>query len=155
MTRHAKEGNDFATQTDLDAERAIRAVLAAERPGDSVLGEELAGDGPSGASRRWLVDPLCGTLNFAAGTGPFAVRVVSTSLALTWVASGKRAAYVADRSLVDNVHFSPGIALCEAAGCVVTDLTGGSVLGGRGFIAAADAATSQELVRLVRHALPA
>ena len=67
VTRHAKSGIDFATDTDLDAERAILAVIAAARPGDAVLGEETGETGGPG-SRRWLVDPLCGTLNFAAQT---------------------------------------------------------------------------------------
>ncbi|MCA5893690.1 inositol monophosphatase family protein [Isoptericola sp. NEAU-Y5] len=239
VTRHAKEGTDFATQADLDAERAIRAVLAAARPDDVVVGEELGGPRDGLAPRRWLVDPLCGTLNFAAGTGPFgvnvalqvaraagfgdsavavvvdpvsgdvlwtdgartgrsragaggagqplvpdaasrlvdvdvdgatnvvgprlvadpvfreqvAVRVSSTSLALAWVAAGQRSAYVTDRDVAGSVHFTPGIALCRAAGCVVTDLTGGPVDTGRGLVAAADAATSRLLLRRVRDVL--
>jgi myo-inositol-1(or 4)-monophosphatase len=176
----------------------------------------------------WLVDPLCGTLNFAAGTGPVAVnvalcdgesvvaaavadpltavvdwtdgkvayrrehgrdrplepsavsrlvdlnldgvppegsalttialladiefsarfrpRVVSTSLALAWVASGQRAAYVTEGHLRGSVHFTAGIALCLAAGCVVSSLEGGPIHSGvGGLIAAADTATHDAL----------
>lgn len=39
--------------------------------------------------------------------------------------------------------------LCRAAGCVVTDLRGGQLEGGRGLIAAANAEAHQRLVALV------
>jgi len=231
VTRHAKAGLDFATDTDVAAERAVRAVLAAARPGDAVVGEELGTSGGD-AARRWFVDPLCGTLNFAAGIPAFgvnvalaerrdgveralaaavadpltgevvwsdgtrtrvrgaaadadasptsvsrlvnvdvdngggapalvadaglreawAVRVASTSLALAWVAAGRQAAYVTGAGVDDSVHFLPGVALCEAAGCVVTDLDGGPVRGGRGIVAAADAATSRDVLARLRAA---
>ena len=61
----AKSGRDFATDADVDAERAILDVLMRNRPDDQVVGEESGESAGSGA-RRWLVDPLCGTLNFAA-----------------------------------------------------------------------------------------
>jgi histidinol-phosphatase len=46
-------------------ERALRERIAAERPGDAILGEELgtAGEG----SRRWVLDPIDGTEHFARG----------------------------------------------------------------------------------------
>lgn len=72
--RTAKVGTDFATGTDLAAERAILEVIAAHRPADAVDAEE-SGQGGGASGRRWLVDPLCGTLNFAAATPFFAVNV--------------------------------------------------------------------------------
>ena len=54
----------------------------------------------------------------------FRPRVVSTSMALTWVATGQRAAYVTDGDVRDSVHFAAGLAICQAAGCTVTDLRG-------------------------------
>ena len=46
----------------------------------------------------------------------FRPRVVSTTLALAWVAAGKRAGYVTDGGdLTESVHFAAGIALCKAA----------------------------------------
>ncbi|HEY3630244.1 MAG TPA: inositol monophosphatase family protein [Jatrophihabitantaceae bacterium] len=75
MTRYAKSPTDFATQADLEAEAAIQAVICAARPDDTFVGEE-GGETPGQvAGRRWLVDPLCGTLNFAAGTPLAAVNV--------------------------------------------------------------------------------
>ena len=75
VTRHAKEGTDFATSADLASEEAIRAVLAEHRPDDAMIGEEAGRTGPVGAAREWLVDPLCGTRNFAATTPLVAVNV--------------------------------------------------------------------------------
>jgi myo-inositol-1(or 4)-monophosphatase len=71
--RYDHAGVDFSTDADIEAERAIRAVLSEHRPRDAIVGEELGRSGD--ASRRWLVDPICGTLNFAAGLPMFAVNV--------------------------------------------------------------------------------
>jgi myo-inositol-1(or 4)-monophosphatase len=75
VTRHDKGGGDFATAVDLAAERAILAVLRDARPDDAVTGEEYGADGADGAPRRWLVDPLCGTVNYATGAHLVAVNV--------------------------------------------------------------------------------
>lgn len=234
MERRAKSPTDFATEADLAAEEAIRSVIAAARPEDSFEGEET-GTTTGSAQRRWLVDPLCGTLNFAAQTAlaavnialrtpsgvvaavsadpiagelfwtdgadawvrsegrdvrlspsprslivdvncdakgdasfvgaqliadpafrdAYAPRVISSTLAVAWVAAGRRAAYVTDGWLEDSVHFAAGIALCQAAGCVVTDLSGGALHSDRGLIAAADRETHARLVDLVRPHLTA
>ncbi|BCJ37487.1 phosphatase [Actinocatenispora thailandica] len=231
LARHDKGGGDFATAADIEAERAILDMLRSARPDDAVTGEESGDSGPAGAERRWLVDPLCGTLNYAAGTMLVAVnvalrtagatiaavadpftdevfwtdgrraavrraggdeplapsgesrlvdvnldppfpngarfravrlladagfaerfrpRVLSTSLPLTWVAAGRRAGYVTDGGLASGVHGAAGVALCQAAGCVVTGLDGaplGSGIGG--LVAAADAGTHAALIDLI------
>ncbi|MEU8001019.1 inositol monophosphatase family protein [Catellatospora sp. NPDC049111] len=230
LARIDKGGGDFATAADVAAEQAILDVIRTARPHDAVLGEEGGQTGTPDATRRWLVDPLCGTLNYAVGNmlvavnvalrgGPAAVadpftgevfitdgrtarlrrggadtpltptaatrlvdvnldppfpnapglravdllahpgfvehfrpRVVSTTLALAWVAAGRRAAYVTDGGdLSINLHFAAGIALCQAAGCVVTGIDG-APLGptGRGLLAAADPETHAHLLSLIR-----
>ncbi|SCF13455.1 Inositol monophosphatase family protein [Micromonospora mirobrigensis] len=84
----------------------------------------------------------------------FGPRVLSTSLALTWVVAGRRAAYLTDGAAADSVHFAAGIALCRAAGCVVTDLHGAPLAAGPvGLLVAADAQTHTELLSLVRDQL--
>ncbi|GCD92550.1 inositol monophosphatase family protein [Embleya hyalina] len=236
--RFDKGAGDFATAADLDAEQAILEALRGARPDDAVTGEESGHTGTAGAERRWLVDPLCGTLNYAVGNmlvavnvalrvgaetvaaavaDPFAdevfwtdgagayrrfdgeerelapssgsrlvdvnldppfpnapsfravrlladpdfvagfrPRVVSTTLAVAWVAAGRRAAYVTDGDLRDSVHFTAGIALCEAAGCVVTDLYGRPpYTGAAGLIAAADRETHTALLEMIRRQAPA
>jgi myo-inositol-1(or 4)-monophosphatase len=226
LTRHAKSGLDFATNADLEAESAILAVLAAARPDDATVGEETGASGSG--SRRWLVDPLCGTLNFAAQTplaavnvalldgartlacvsadplsgetfwagtegvfvrrdgvdepirpsslsrlvdvncdgptGPFlgpqlladptfraafGPRVISSTLAVAWVAAGRRAAYVSDGVFKENVHFAAGIGLCRSAGCVVSDLAGGELNTRRGIVVAADSGVHERLVAVI------
>lgn len=74
MARVDKGGGDFATAADVEAEDAMRAVLRARRPGDAVLGEESGRSGAGDGSRIWLLDPLCGTLNYAAGMSVVAVN---------------------------------------------------------------------------------
>ncbi|MBY8874380.1 inositol monophosphatase family protein [Micromonospora sp. PLK6-60] len=233
LTRIEKSATDFATAADIEAERAVLDTLRAARPDDAVLGEEGGRTGSVDAARTWLVDPLCGTLNFAARTQLVAVnvalratagvtaaaaadpftdevfwtdgaggyvrrgdadeplvptaesrivdvnldppfanapafrgvdlladerfvarfrpRVVSTTLAVAWVAAGRRAAYVTDGPLVDTVHFAAGVALCRAAGAVVTGLLGQPPeTGVGGLLVAADAETHAELLALVR-----
>jgi myo-inositol-1(or 4)-monophosphatase len=56
---------DVVTEADRRAEAAVLEVVRAERPGDSVLGEE--GAAVEGGARRWLLDPVDGTLNYASG----------------------------------------------------------------------------------------
>lgn len=59
--------SDVVTDADHAAEKLIVDTLAAERPEDGLLGEEgAAAEGTSG--RRWVIDPVDGTYNFAAGS---------------------------------------------------------------------------------------
>ena len=233
LDRLDKGAGDFATNADIEAENTMLALLHRERPEDAILGEESGRSGASGDLRIWLIDPLCGTLNYAARMRVVAVnaalkvegrfiaaavadpfndeifwtdsvsafmhadgqdtplvpngssklvdlnfdppfpnaptfkavtlaadsgfadsfrpRVVSSSLALAWVATGQRAAYVTDGDVRDSVHFVAGLAICQAAGCTVTDLRGrawGS--GATGLLAAADSETHTILLGLVR-----
>ncbi|MEV6721971.1 inositol monophosphatase family protein [Streptomyces xanthochromogenes] len=231
LDRFDKGAGDFATTADVEAERAILDVIRAARPADAVLGEEGGQRGAVGTARQWLVDPLCGTLNYAVGNMLVAVnvalrdgaaavadpfgeetfftdgqtawvrkpgaddtlltpssatrlvdvnldppfpsapllrtvdllahpgfverfrpRVLSTTLALAWVAAGRRAAYVTDGGdLSTSVHFAAGVALCRAAGCVVTGIDGAPLGGaGRGLLAAADEETHALLLSMLR-----
>lgn len=225
LARQDKTATDFATVADSAAERAILDVIRAARPDDGFEGEELGA--VARGSRTWLVDPLCGTANFAAGSPSFCVnvalvngdltttavvvhpptgetywadgdrlgaigidtppvpnrlvninadgpldrefvgaqlaadpafratfnpRVESTTLALAWVAAGRRLAYVTDGRTERSVHFTAGIALCQAAGVVITDFDGAPVHTGPGVVAARDAESHATLLEIVaRH----
>jgi myo-inositol-1(or 4)-monophosphatase len=228
LVRFDKSPTDFATDADLEAESAIMDVLRSARPADGFVGEERGRGGAAESHRTWLVDPLCGTLNYAARTplaavnvvlregdritvavsgdpfaaelfwtdgagayvrrvgadealtpsadsrlvdvnldvpqpsvtarmlstaafaGSFGPRVLSTTLAVAWVAAGRRAAYVTEGDVRDSVHFASGIALCQAAGCVVTGLRGQPLhTGVGGLLVAADAATHARLVSII------
>lgn len=50
------------TDADTAVEDALRATIAAERPGDAVLGEERGG-AVADAERGWVLDPIDGTKN--------------------------------------------------------------------------------------------
>ncbi|MFF0155565.1 inositol monophosphatase family protein [Micromonospora sp. NPDC005203] len=235
LARFMKTADDFATTADVEAEKAILDVLRAGRPHDGVLAEESGRTGTGENGRTWLVDPLCGTLNYAvrtmltsvnialragarvrvaASADPFTnevfwtdgfaayarrggvdepltpsaesrlvdvnldppfpnrhvflaarmladegfieqfrPRVVSTTLAVAWVAAGRRAGYVTDgEHLCDSVHFAAGVALGQAAGCVVTGIDGRPVHpDGRGLVVAADERTHAALLALIRN----
>lgn len=68
------EGFDPVTAADKASERAMRDVLAAERPEDGVLGEEY-GETPSTNGRRWVLDPIDGTRAFIAGLPSWTVLI--------------------------------------------------------------------------------
>ncbi len=62
------------TEADRESEQAIMSLIEQHRPDDSVVGEEGASkEGTSG--RRWLVDPLDGTVNFLHGYPHVSVSV--------------------------------------------------------------------------------
>jgi histidinol-phosphatase len=94
------------SDADLAVERAIRSVLAVERPGDAIVGEEFgaaeSARQDAAGRRRWVIDPIDGTKNFVRGVpvwatlialfdGDRAVVGVVSAPALTrrwWAASG-------------------------------------------------------------------
>jgi myo-inositol-1(or 4)-monophosphatase len=61
-----KKGNDFATEIDLAIERQVVAALT-EMTGIGVHGEEFGGE-DVGAEWVWVLDPVDGTFNYAAGS---------------------------------------------------------------------------------------
>jgi histidinol-phosphatase len=61
------------TEADRAVEAEIRKLLADARPDDAVLGEEEGASG-SGA-RRWIVDPIDGTRNYARGVPVWATLI--------------------------------------------------------------------------------
>lgn len=82
---HAKpvplDPTDIVTEADLAAEAWLSPRLTALVPGSVVVGEEQAAQQPDSMDALktsplvWLVDPLDGTRNFAAGVGPFGTMV--------------------------------------------------------------------------------
>ena len=65
---------NLVTEMDERAEELVVGRLAVEFPDDAILAEERgAARGPSG--RRWIVDPLDGTTNYAHGVPNFCVSI--------------------------------------------------------------------------------
>ena len=78
---HQKSPGDVVTIADQEAEKALTRGLTALLPGSTVVGEEAVAADPRVLERVrdpgavWIVDPVDGTNNFAAGKTPFAVMV--------------------------------------------------------------------------------
>src|SRR6185437_5920408 len=78
---HQKSPGDVVTIADQEAEKALTRRLTALLPGSVVVGEEAVAADPRVLERVrdpgavWIVDPVDGTNNFAAGKTPFAVMV--------------------------------------------------------------------------------
>lgn len=74
---HTKSSaTDVVTQTDVDAEVLIRALLSAATPGCGFVGEE-GGTTGTDARLQWVVDPLDGTVNYLYGLPVFAVSIAA------------------------------------------------------------------------------
>ena len=64
--KHGRHDFDPVTEADKGAERAIRELLAMERPDDAILGEEF-GEQQGSSGYRWVLDPVDGTRAFITG----------------------------------------------------------------------------------------
>ncbi|MBA3053875.1 MAG: inositol monophosphatase [Sphingomonadales bacterium] len=76
----AKAADDVVTVADAEAEDILAAGLARLLPEAAIVGEEAAHADPAvldrlGDTLCWIVDPLDGTNNFAAGKPPFGVLI--------------------------------------------------------------------------------
>ncbi|MEO8107729.1 MAG: inositol monophosphatase family protein, partial [Actinomycetes bacterium] len=75
---------DLTPVSDADraAEEVLRELIAIERPGDAVIGEEFGVSGT--ASRHWIVDPIDGTKNYVRGVPVWATLIaLATELPAT------------------------------------------------------------------------
>ena len=70
----AKGGRDLVTVADVAVEDAVRGIVA-DALGVSVIGEERGGEASADGSPYWLVDPICGTRNFASGIPLYCVNL--------------------------------------------------------------------------------
>jgi len=71
------------TEVDRAVEAELRRVLAEERPDDAVLGEE--GGAAGGGARRWILDPIDGTRNYARGIPVWATLIALESAGVVQV----------------------------------------------------------------------
>jgi len=70
----SKGGRDLVTATDVAVEDAIRDLMTSAL-GFPAVGEERGGEAPADGSPYWLVDPICGTRNFASGNPLYCVNL--------------------------------------------------------------------------------
>lgn len=118
-----KKGNDFATQVDLAIERQVVAALEAAT-GIGVHGEEFGGT-PVDSSWVWVLDPIDGTLNYAAGS-PMAAILLGLLhdgepvAGLTWTPfTDTRYTAVAGGPLVKNDVAQPPLTDTAPADCLM------------------------------------
>ncbi len=76
----AKAADDLVTVADTDAEALLAEALALLLPEAAIVGEEAAHADPAvldrlGEGLCWIIDPLDGTNNFAAGRPPFGILI--------------------------------------------------------------------------------
>jgi histidinol phosphatase-like enzyme (inositol monophosphatase family) len=67
-------GYDPVTEADRAAERAMRELIASERPNDGVAGEEY-GSSPGTSGLIWHLDPIDGTRAFISGLPSWCVLI--------------------------------------------------------------------------------
>ena len=106
-----KNGTDFATEVDLAIERQVVAALT-EATGIGVHGEEFGGVDLD-ADWVWVLDPIDGTFNYAAGS-PMAAILLGllhhgdAVAGLTWLPfTGERYTAVAGGPLMKNSEPQP------------------------------------------------
>lgn len=78
--KELKDDNTAVTETDLKADRLLREKIQEVFPGDRIVSEEDQGDRASRSSRGnqgrvWVIDPICGTGNFAIGILSFTTNI--------------------------------------------------------------------------------
>jgi myo-inositol-1(or 4)-monophosphatase len=118
-----KKGNDFATEVDLAIERQVVEALT-EKTGIEVHGEEFGGadiDSPL----VWVLDPIDGTFNYAAGSPMAAIllgllRDGEPVAGLTWVPfTGERFTGIVGKPLCSNGIEQPPLNAAKLADSVV------------------------------------
>ena len=67
-------GFDPVTEADRASERAMRAILAARRPDDAIVGEEY-GTRPGSSGLTWVLDPIDGTRAYLCGAPTWGVLI--------------------------------------------------------------------------------
>lgn len=80
VSAHWKAAGEAVTIADRESELILAERLARLVPGAHIVGEEAAHHDPGILAHMaqgtcWIIDPLDGTANFAAGTGPFGILV--------------------------------------------------------------------------------
>lgn len=127
----AKEGGELVTAADVACEAVLTGRLRDYLPGSQVVGEEAAAERPEvmgllrGEDPVWLIDPVDGTANFAAGRPTYAVMVAlvrqgliagawihEPSLARTAVAEAGGGAWIGETRL----RAAAGLPLSEMRG---------------------------------------
>jgi len=80
---NVSEAHDIKLELDVRCQALIEKILAADFPDVPVLGEEGC-TGDISAAYRWVVDPIDGTVNYAAGNPHAAVSIALQGPSAAW-----------------------------------------------------------------------
>lgn len=69
-----QDSSDFATQADFESEKIIVQILTENFPDHNIIAEEKTRI-EKGSEYTWVIDPIDGTISFAAGLPYFAVLI--------------------------------------------------------------------------------
>lgn len=71
-----QDSPDLSTEGDLDNEELIKTELDRWFPDDGIIAEEtLSDDSDINSGREWIIDPICGSLNFKNGVKFFCTNI--------------------------------------------------------------------------------
>ena len=70
-----KGRNEYVSEADRAAERAVIDVIQKHYPEHAILAEESGAQGDEGSDTVWIIDPLDGTTNYLHGFPVFAVSI--------------------------------------------------------------------------------
>ncbi|WP_425516707.1 inositol monophosphatase family protein [Stakelama flava] len=91
--KEEKAPDDWVTIADRESEARLSEGLAAILPEARIIGEEACAADPAildrlGSGMQWIIDPVDGTGNFAAGKAPFGIMVAlgdGADVAAGWI----------------------------------------------------------------------
>lgn len=69
-----EDSSDFATEADLESEKVIVELIRKNFPNHNIIAEEKSRD-ENDSEYTWVIDPLDGTISFAAGLPYFSVII--------------------------------------------------------------------------------
>src|SRR5256885_448470 len=97
----AKSPGDLVTGTDVLVQSELQRVLYERQPDIAFVGEEGEQTLPPPGGRHWLVDPVCGTNNYAARIPLVAMNVALVESGRVTIAAvadaGTGEVYIAER----------------------------------------------------------
>lgn len=111
-----KAVDELVTIADVESEQILSDGLAGILPEAAIVGEEAADADPAILARLrhdlcWIIDPLDGTGNFAAGEGPFGILIALAERGRTiggWIYDPRRRRFVAawrgEGTMIDGVR---------------------------------------------------
>lgn len=75
LTHKSGSALNYATEGDIAVEKLLASEIRRLFPTDLIHGEELSSTQRIDKGRVWLIDPICGTSNFARGFNTFATEI--------------------------------------------------------------------------------